>query len=130
MKQERNTRQRRLVLEAARGRCDHPSAEQLYLDVHQKDPRVSRGTVYRNLNLLADNGELLHVKVPGADRFDLRCDPHYHIICTRCGSVEDVELPYQPQLDDETAQETGFILNRHSLVFEGICPRCQSHSES
>lgn len=55
MKQQRNTRQRQLVLDTVRSRRDHPTAEQIYQSVHQVDAHISRGTVYRNLNLLCDN---------------------------------------------------------------------------
>lgn len=124
MKQQRSTIQRRLVLDAVRARCDHPSADQIYLDVRSRDDRISRGTVYRNLNLLADNGEILHVKVPGADRYDQRLDFHYHLICTGCGAVSDVPIEYRGALDDEAAAETGYLISRHRTVFEGLCPRC------
>ena len=63
MKQLRNTRQRQLVLDAVRARRDHPSADQIYLDVRAVDGRISRGTVYRNLSILEESGEILHVKV-------------------------------------------------------------------
>ena len=56
MKQQRNTRQRQLVLDAVRARCDHPSADQIYLDVRAVDDRISRGTVYRNLKVLVEAG--------------------------------------------------------------------------
>lgn len=62
----RNTRQRQLVLDAVRVRCDHPTAEDVYRDVHAIDEHVSRGTVYRNLNLLAETGVITTVKAPGA----------------------------------------------------------------
>lgn len=124
MRQLRNTRQRQLVLDAVRARCDHPSADAIYLDVRMMDEKISRGTVYRNLNLLAETGEILHVKVPTADRYDARPDLHYHLLCTECCSVCDAPLPYHPELDSEVAAATGFKITRHRTVFEGICPAC------
>lgn len=85
--QYRNTRQRKIVLEAVQEHHDHPSADQIYLEIRAKDPRISRGTVYRNLNILSGEGQITHVKVPGADRYDCRTDFHYHLICTGCGAV-------------------------------------------
>lgn len=126
MKQQRNTKQRQLVLEAVRERRDHPSADQIYLDVRGKDPRISRGTVYRNLNLLEENGEILHVKVPGVDRFDWRVDCHYHLLCTGCGAVSDVPCEYHAELDGDLAQKTGYRIARHRTIFEGLCPVCQA----
>ena len=71
MKQQRNTRQRQLVLDVVRGRRDHPTAEQIYQSVREQDAHVSRGTVYRNLNLLCDNREIYRVVMSNSDRFDL-----------------------------------------------------------
>lgn len=120
----RNTRQRQLVLDAVRARCDHPTAEDIYLDVQAVDGRVSRGTVYRNLNLLAETGVITTVKAPGTMRFDRRCDGHSHAVCRQCGSVADTPLPYNDSLDEQAAHSTGFTISSHSLVFEGLCPRC------
>ena len=75
----RETKQRQMVLQAVQARKDHPTADQIFNDVHKLDPKISHGTVYRNLNLLCEDGLICHVRVPGADRFDLRTDLHYHI---------------------------------------------------
>lgn len=125
MKQHRNTRQRKLVLDAVRSRQDHPGADSIYLDVRRQDDKVSRGTVYRNLNLLAEKGEITHVKVPGTDRFDLRTDQHYHLFCVGCGAVSDAPIPYDASHDKEVEAETGFQIQRHRTFFEGLCPDCQ-----
>jgi len=115
---------------AVAARHDHPSADQIYLDVRQQDARISRGTVYRNLNLLAETGAITHVKVPTADRFDCRLDLHYHVICTRCGRVCDAPTHYHPDYDREMAEKTGFQISRHRTVFEGLCPDCQRETEA
>lgn len=127
---KRNTRQRQLVLDAVRARTDHPSADDIYLDVREKDRRVSRGTVYRNLNVLAEAGDIAHVKVPAADRYDLRCDRHYHLFCVSCGAVCDAPLPYQEDYDRLVEAETGFQIARHRLIFEGLCERCRAKQEA
>lgn len=121
----RDTKQRKLVLEAVQSRKDHPTAEQIFFDVHSKDPKISQGTVYRNLNCLSDEGTIYHVRVPGADRYDLRVDPHYHMICTKCKKVIDVPFLYKEDLDAEVASKTNYKITSHRLVFEGICPKCQ-----
>lgn len=121
----RNTRQRQLVLDAVQARCDHPTAEDVYLDARRADDRISRGTVYRNLNLLADTGLITVIKTPGASRFDRRCDGHGHIVCGSCGAIADVPLPYSTGLDKEAACSTGFLVEGHSIVFEGLCPDCR-----
>ncbi|MDO4436974.1 MAG: transcriptional repressor [Coriobacteriaceae bacterium] len=120
----RNTRQRQLVLDAVQGRCDHPTAEDIYLAVHAVDDRISRGTVYRNLNLLAETGVITTVKTPGVTRFDRRCDGHSHVVCTTCGAVADMPLPYDSVLDERAAASTDFNIASHTIVFEGTCPAC------
>ena len=124
MKQQRNTRQRQIIWKAVQARQDHPSADQIYLDVRETDDRISRGTVYRNLNQLAESGDILHVRIPGVDRFDCRIDLHYHLLCTECGRVSDLELPYDDKLDRLTGAATGYRIQRHRTVFEGMCPEC------
>lgn len=126
---QRDTKQRRIVREAVMGRCDHPTAEDLYQDVVAVDSRISKGTVYRNLRILADNGEILQVRVPGADRFDLHAKNHYHAICTSCGRVVDVCAPYNDGIDERTSAETGFAITGHQLIFEGLCPKCRTNAE-
>lgn len=125
MKQERNTKQRQLVLDAVRTHSDHPTADQIYLDARSIDGRISRGTVYRNLNLLVQKREILLVKIANADRFDWRLDFHYHLLCTTCGVVRDAPVDYRPELDQELVGKTDFLVYRHRAVFEGLCPGCQ-----
>ena len=124
MKGKRTTRQRLQVLEAVHARKDHPTADQIYLDVRQEDGKISRGTVYRNLAELAAQSEITHARLPGADRYDLRQDQHYHLYCTRCGQVVDAPISYRPEDDAAVEQATGFRIARHRLVFEGLCPAC------
>lgn len=124
MKQRRNTKQRQLVLDAVKARCDHPSADEIYLDLRAANERISRGTVYRNLKVLEHQGAILLVKLPHIDRFEPRLDPHYHLICTGCGRVSDLDLPYRDELDEEAAENTGYRIERHRAYFEGLCPDC------
>ncbi len=126
---QRNTKQRTLVLEAVRSRKDHPSADEIYLDVRREDGRISRGTVYRNLNVLAESGEISHVKVPSADRYDLRMDRHYHCFCTSCGAVSDAPVLYREEYDRQVEEETGFQIQRHRTIFEGLCPNCRNRAK-
>jgi Fe2+ or Zn2+ uptake regulation protein len=129
MKQRRNTKQREMILDTVHKRKDHPSADDVYLDIRSENPSVSRGTVYRNLNILTDEGAVNHVKIPGADRFDYRLEPHYHLLCTECGKVIDVEIPYRAELDHALKEQTGYEIKQHSTLFEGICPDCRAKKE-
>ena len=126
MPQRRNTHQRQLVLEAVRGRCDHPTADDIYLEVRGRDERISRATVYRNLHLLADAGEIRSVRARGGERFDGRCDDHGHVVCLACGAVADAPVPYHPELDADVAELTGYEVVSHATLFEGLCPACQA----
>ena len=94
MKQSRMTRQKQMILDIALAHHDHPTADQIYAEVREADGRISRGTVYRNLEQLSAAGILLHVKLPGADRFDCRLDRHYHLICRSCGTVLDAPADF------------------------------------
>lgn len=129
MKKQRDTKQRRMVLEAVLSRCDHPTADQIYSDLRMKDDKISRGTVYRNLGILAEDGDITNVKVPAADRFDSRLDRHYHMYCTRCGRVFDAPLPYRAEDDEQIENDTGFKINRHRVIFEGLCKDCRLKEE-
>ena len=122
--QRRNTCQRKLVLDAVLASYDHPTADDVYQTVRVQDNKISRGTVYRNLNLLADEGAILSIKTPGGSRFDRTTEPHAHVICTECGAVVDVPLPVDGDLDARAAQETGYAVASHYTIFEGVCPLC------
>ncbi len=121
----RETKQRKLVLEAVRSYHDHPTAEQIFEYVHAQDSKISHGTVYRNLNCLSEDGVICHVRVPGADRYDFRTELHYHMFCTKCKKVIDAPYSYKDYLDEETMKQSGFDIVRHRLIFEGICPECK-----
>ncbi len=124
----RDTKQRKKILQAVQARHDHPTAEQIFEEVHQKEPKISQGTVYRNLNCLAEEGKLCHVRVPGADRYDLRTDLHYHIFCVKCKNVIDAPFSYKKGLDEDIMLQSGYDILRHRLIFEGICPECREET--
>lgn len=125
----RNTRQRALVLEAVRSLHNHPTSADVYDAVREKHPRISRATVYRNLNVLTEQGEVLHIPVTGgADRYDFRCDCHYHAICRECGVVYDVEMPGEGLLS--SVRDThGFQIEGFDIIFTGLCPDCANPKE-
>lgn len=122
---QRNTKQKQMVLDAVLGRRDHPTADDIYLDVREQDGRISRGTVYRNLGVLSASGAVTRVQGAPADRYDLRLDRHYHMRCTSCGRVWDAPLGYVATFDEQVEAATGFRVERHDTVFEGTCPECQ-----
>ena len=123
--ERRNTIQKALILRAV---CDlkrHLTADEVYEFVKRDHPSIGKGTVYRNLNYLADAGEITHVRVPGADRYEIRTDFHYHLYCTGCGTVRNVPLEYHHDAARDVAEASGYTVFRHRTVFEGLCPKCQ-----
>lgn len=123
---KRNTVQKQIVLESVHQLQNHPTADQVYDRAVEQHPSISRGTVYRNLNQLAEDGEIYKIQVPsGADRFDHMVHPHYHIRCQRCNKLFDVEMAYMEGLEDAVANQQGFRFTGHTILFRGICPQCQ-----
>ncbi len=122
----RNTIQRSLVLEAVcRLKC-HATADTVYEEVVRQHSHISRGTVYRNLKQLSEGGEIRRLEVPGgADRYDHRRQPHYHVQCTRCGRVFDVDMEYLPGLEKSIRDPHGFEFSGHDIMFRGVCPECK-----
>lgn len=126
-KAQRNTRQRALVLEAVRHLHNHPTSADVYEEVRRKHPSISRATVYRNLGVLAQRGEVMRVEIPnGADRYDFCNQPHYHARCRVCGHVFDVDMPYHENLADEVGDARGFSIEGHQIVFSGVCASCRA----
>lgn len=123
---KRNTIQRAMVLEAVNRLKSHATAEEIYDAVAREHPHISKATVYRNLNQLAEDGEIQKLEMPdGPDCFDHRRERHYHAKCSRCGRVFDVEMDYMENLIRLVKDAHGFSIEGHNLVFTGICPACQ-----
>ena len=127
---QRNTPQRRVILEELQKVASHPTAVELYESVRRRMPRISLGTVYRNLELLAKTGTIRKLTFGGTEaRFDGNPDCHYHVRCVRCGRVDDLDgLPPEP-VPVEPGQAGGYRILGHRLEFVGICPHCRSESE-
>lgn len=122
---KRNTIQRALILETVRSMVNHPTAEQVYERIHPDHPTISKGTVYRNLNDLAESGEIALREVPGAaSRYDRNTDPHYHAKCLRCGEIYDVDMDQVPDLMSLIRGPHGFQFTGYDVTFRGICPEC------
>ncbi|MGM9994333.1 MAG: Fur family transcriptional regulator [Candidatus Avigastranaerophilus sp.] len=122
---QRNTLQCSLVFDAVNELHCHASADEIYNLLVEKHPTISRGTVYRNLNRLAEIGRIRKIEIPdGPDRFDHQCHEHYHVVCTKCKKVFDVEMSYIENLEKNIKDTHGFIFTGHDIVFSGICPDC------
>lgn len=127
----RNTLQRRLVLETVHCMHNHPTADEIFREIAAENMLISKATVYRNLKILSEQGEILHIPIPnGADCFDFKTTPHYHMECRGCERVFDVDLPYQTDLEQKIVDRHGFLIESHHIVFHGLCPGCLAASGS
>ena len=127
----KRSKQRDCILSYLMSVRSHPTADQIYLDARRVDGKISRGTVYRNLNRLVEAGRVRRVSIPGkADRFDHTLQNHAHAVCTVCGTVSDVLPQALPLLEEFLQQDCGFTVRRMNLVLEGVCPRCRQHTVS
>jgi Fur family peroxide stress response transcriptional regulator len=119
----RPTSQRQMVLGSIY-RNNHPSAREIY-EAITSEARMSFGTVYRNLQILVEEQEIACVQAdPEVMRYDKRTDPHYHLHCRKCGKVFDAPLQYHADIDQELSKNSGFIIESHTIVFEGLCREC------
>ena len=117
--------QRQRILEAVQSSTDHPTAVMVYDALKASLPKLSLGTVYRNLNQLADLGRIRKIPLPdGSCRFDGTLHPHSHIVCDICGAVTDVVLPNLPELADSVAAQTGYRLDSYQVIMHGLCQAC------
>jgi len=124
-KKSRNTRQRAVILDILRSRCDHPTAETIYLEARKAIPHISLGTVYRNLSVLRGHGLAREIRPSGeaSSRFDGNCSPHAHFYCTECRSMVDLPLPdalHQVEWDREVIESVAVT----DLQLAGACARC------
>lgn len=124
----RLTGPRRVVLEVVRGTDSHPTAERVHAMVRRRLPRVSLGTVYRNLRLLVAEGLVKELAGPHA-RFDGNISDHHHFTCLGCGRIVDVAgaltEPHSRALCGRVAARAGLSVSHHRIEFYGRCPDCQ-----
>ncbi len=122
----RNTLQRRLVLETVQRMHNHPTADEIFREIAAENALISKATVYRNLKILSEQGEIQHIPIPdGADCFDFNTTPHYHMECRSCFRVFDINMPYQEDLYDKIVNCGDFLIDSHYIVFSGLCPACR-----
>jgi Fe2+ or Zn2+ uptake regulation protein len=127
----RMTRQRRVILEELRRYNTHPTADALYERVRKQLPRISLGTVYRNLEILTVLEEIQTLDMSGSQkRYDGNPRKHYHIRCMHCGSVDDAPIAPMAQLENELYGATVYTILGHRLEFIGLCPECSKNYQN
>lgn len=106
-------------------RKDHPTADVVYTNIRQTFPNISLGTVYRNLTLLSDIGEIVRLRVgDGVDHFDYNTLPHYHFICSECGSVVDLDIPVTGEMTEAARENFKGKIEGQVTYFYGRCSNC------
>ena len=123
----RNTDQREAILKFLLNTRSHPTADDIYDEVREEIPNISKATVYRNLKVLKEVGQVRELNLDGTKgRFEVAIASHYHFRCENCGRVLDLDTPINTELDREVAKQTGLRISHHQLEFRGLCHDCQS----
>lgn len=119
------SRQREAIISFLKTRRDHPTAEIIYQNVRKDYPRISLGTVYRNLSLLSERGDILRLQVgDGIDHFDYDTSPHSHFVCKECGAVLDLQIKSFDEIYGLVPSDFGGKIDGHVTYFYGTCPNC------
>ena len=122
----RETKQREVILRILKNTRAHPTADCIYEEVKKEIPNISKGTVYRNLQVLQEAGAVSELNLNGTlSRYEAKQDNHYHFRCERCGRIVDLDEPVNKELDKAVAKRTGFTVSHHQTEFRGFCQDCQ-----
>ncbi len=121
------TRQRKIIYDIVRRSDEHLTAEQIYIYAKKQVPSIAIGTVYRNLKLMSDAGEIRRVEIPDSpDRYDKNLAKHDHLICEKCGRISDITLEDFTRAIEE---QTGVRILFYHLSVHCICDECRKASD-
>lgn len=127
----KHSKQREMIKDFLMSRKDHPTADVVYMNVRQQNPNISLGTVYRNLTLLADIGEIQRLRLgDGVDHFDADISKHYHFICNHCGRVIDLEMEDIDSVMDVAGRRFNGQITGHITYFCGLCEDCMEETKT
>lgn len=122
---EKYSKQREEVINCIKETKSHPTADEVYMMLKLKNPNISKGTVYRNLNLLVEKGLVNKISNSGKpDKFDYVCNPHSHAICKICGKVYDIEILFDSKIADAIKSQTELEEFQNEFTIYGICKSC------
>ncbi len=128
MKATRTTRQKDAILRAALSSGEHPTADMIFEAVRSELPKISLGTVYRNLQRLVAEGRLglapVELEGDSRARFDPGTHPHDHFVCHRCKRIHDVERGPSGAVSFRALERAGFRIESHTVSVYGLCPGC------
>ena len=120
------SKQRETMLNILRHTKSHPTANDIYTKMRENDPKISLGTVYRNLALLAENGIIVRIDTEhNSVHYDGCTYPHYHFVCNECGAVTDLNID-EIDINKAVENELDCDVSGHTLVFYGRCSSCKN----
>lgn len=121
----KHSRQREAIKSFLLTRKDHPTADVVYSNIRETFPNISLGTVYRNLTLLSDIGEIQRLHLgDGVDHFDADTSSHNHFICRACGQVIDLMMENFDFINQSAGVNFDGEIEGHMTYFYGRCPDC------
>lgn len=119
------SRQREAIKEYLSQTEEHPTADTIYMDIREKFPNISLGTVYRNLNLLVERGEIIRINgLDESDRYDGHIHNHYHFLCKKCKKVLDIEMESLDHINELANKHFPGKVEGHVTYFYGKCDEC------
>lgn len=123
---EKYSKQREEVFNCIKDAKNHPTAEEIYMLLKENNPNISRGTVYRNLNLLVDKGIVKKISISNMpDRFDYVCKSHSHAVCEVCGGVFDFNFELnENELNKTIKEQTDLEVFSNEFTIYGVCKKC------
>lgn len=119
------TNQKWKIVEHLKSVKTHPTAEMVYNAVSKELPAISLATVYRNLNLLVKQGEILRLEINGEYHYDGFCDSHQHLVCEKCGKIKDIFQTGISEYALRKLKTNNFEINSVKIIFDGICNSCK-----
>ena len=123
----RESKQREAILDILCNTDTHPTADWIYEEVRKVMPHISKGTVYRNLNILLEDRKISVLNPKGCIcRYEGNLEDHYHFRCQECGRVYDLDQPVRYELNEQVSKSTGFEVFYHQLEFTGVCRQCRA----
>ena len=122
----KRTRQREAIIDFLKTRKDHPTAEMIYENIRKEHPNISLGTVYRNLSILSERGDILRLNYDGkSDHFDACTIPHCHFYCKNCHAITDLDLDLPSAFLKKARANFKGKIDGCSIFFDGICEDCE-----
>lgn len=126
------SKQREDILTIMRGgKLYHPTAEDVFAEIRRRNLKIGIATVYRNLNLLSQLGEIMKIQVPNEmDRYDCVVLEHYHAVCSSCGEIIDLYPPRESVYNKILQEKYGFEPKQKTLIIRGLCAKCVAKQKS